>query len=141
MGSFRYYACGEYGDKTQRAHYHACVFGIDFKDKIHFRRIGEHNLYISPLLNEIWGHGNTSVGNLTFETAAYTARYVMKKAIGKSLNNAYMNLDEETGELKKLVQPYAAMSLRPAIAKEWFKKYHRDMYNADKDFLHLRGKK
>lgn len=65
----------------------------------------------------------------------------MKKAIGKSLNNAYMNLDEETGELKKLVQPYAAMSLRPAIAKEWFKKYHRDMYNADKDFLHLRGKK
>lgn len=136
----RYYACGEYGDNTQRAHYHACIFGIDFHDKIPFKRTGEHTLYISKTLNEIWGHGNTSIGDLTFETAAYTARYVMKKTTGKACKR-YVQLDHETGELIPLVQPFAAMSLRPAIGRRWLEKYHGDIYNANKDFVVLRGKK
>ncbi|QXP08298.1 MAG: replication initiator protein [Arizlama microvirus] len=151
-GPFRYYACGEYGDATRRAHYHACIFGIDFADKTHFRKIGEHNLYISAELEKIWGHGNTSIGALTFETAAYTARYVMKKGLGKQTNN-YVRLDEETGEIIPLVQPYAAMSLRcnwrdendqlrtGGIGAQWLQKYHSDIYGHDKDFLVMRGKK
>ncbi|AXH74210.1 MAG: replication initiator protein [Microviridae sp.] len=138
--AIRYYACGEYGDNTNRPHYHACLFGIDFEDKLHFRRIGEHNLYISQKLTDIWGHGQTSVGSLTFETAAYTARYVMKKTMGKGCKR-YVRLDEESGELIPLVQPFAAMSLRPAIAKEWIEKYYADIYGADKDFLVWRTKK
>ena len=136
-GPFRYYACGEYGDTTQRAHYHACIFGLDFHDKTHFRKIGEHNLYISNQLTEIWGHGNTSIGNLTFETAAYTARYVMKKT--QSGLQRYVYLDDETGELRSLTQPFALMSLRSAIGKEWLTRYHADIYN--KDYLVMRGKK
>lgn len=145
---FRYYACGEYGDNTQRAHYHACIFGIDFHDKIQFRRIGEHVLYVSNQLNDIWGHGHTSIGNLTFETAAYTARYVMKKTLGKG-SPRYVRLDEETGELIPLVQPFALMSLRcrddegnvGGIGSGWLRKYHQDIYGADKDFVILRTKK
>lgn len=136
----RYYACGEYGDHTQRAHYHACIFGIDFHDKIPFKRTGEHTLYVSETLNKIWGHGHTSVGDITFETAAYTARYVMKKTTGKACKR-YVQLDHETGELIPLVQPFAAMSLRPAIGRRWLEKYHSDIYNANKDFVVLRGKK
>lgn len=139
-GSFRYYACGEYGDNTSRAHYHACLFGIDFDDKLHFRRIGEHNLYISQELNDIWGHGNTSIGSLTFETAAYTARYVMKKTLGKG-SQRYCNMDHETGELLPLEQPFSVMSLKPAIGLRWLQKYHGDIYNADKDFVILKNKK
>lgn len=139
IGTFRYYACGEYGDNTDRAHYHACIFGLDFDDKIHFRRIGEHNLYISPQLNEIWGNGNTSIGELTFETAAYTARYVTKK-LSKG-QSRYVRCDTETGEIIPLVQPFAVMSLRSAIAKQWLQRYHGDIYAHEKDSLYMRGKK
>ena len=151
-GPFRYYACGEYGDATRRAHYHACIFGLNFTDKTHFRKIGEHNLYLSAELTEIWGHGNTSIGDMTFETAAYTARYVMKKGFGKHAGN-YVRIDEETGEIIPLTQPYAAMSLRcwwrdendklqkGGIGAQWINKYHADIYGHDKDFLVMRGKK
>lgn len=135
-----YYACGEYGDETQRPHYHVCLFGHDFPDKTPFKKTGEHTLYISKELNNIWGHGNTSIGDLTFETAAYTARYTMKKIVGRGCQR-YVRLDTETGELIPLEQPFAAMSLRPAIAKLWLRQYAGDLYNNDKDFLYMRGRK
>lgn len=137
---FKYYACGEYGDETQRAHYHACMFGVDFKDKIAFKKIGEHQLYISAQLNQLWGLGNTSIGNLTFETAAYTARYVMKKQTGLAKGGkGYVRLDEETGEVIPLVQPFALMS--QSLAAAWLRSYHADIYGADKDYIVIRGKR
>lgn len=139
-GSFRYYACGEYGEQTKRAHYHACLFGMDFEDKQELRKIGENTLYTSEQLDRIWGYGFCSIGELTFESAAYCARYVLKKKLGKG-QLQHVLLDEETGELKPVVQPYAVMSLSTAIAKQWLSRNHGDIYNADKDFLVLRGQK
>jgi len=140
MGPFRYYACGEYGEQTKRAHYHACLFGIDFPDKVELRKINDNTLYYSEQLTQIWGHGHTSVGALTFESAAYCARYVLKKKLGVGdLQHAV--LDPETGELKPVINPYAVMSLASAIGKQWLTKNHGDIYNADKDFLVLKGKK
>lgn len=138
----RYYACGEYGDRTKRAHYHACLFGMDFADKIEFRKIGDNTLYISEELNKLWGNGLTSIGNLTFESAAYCARYVLKKrlSVNKQRHSHYY-LEEETGELIPVEQPFAAMSLRPAIARQWVERSGADIYSADKDFLVMRGKK
>ncbi|UDN67798.1 replication initiator protein [robinz microvirus RP_121] len=138
-GPFRYYACGEYGERTNRAHYHACIFGLNFKDKVHFRQIGEHTLYTSERLTNIWGLGNCSIGNLSFETAAYTARYVTKK-LSKG-QARYVRVDQNTGEVIPVQQPYAVMSLRPAIAKEWITRFHSDIYNADKDSIIMRGKR
>jgi len=129
-----YYACGEYGERTQRAHYHVCLFNLDFKDKIAFRKIGDHTLYLSDQLTEIWGHGNTSVGSLTYQTACYTAAYIMKRTLGKGCPK-YVKLDEETGELRPLVQPFAVMSLRPAIGRDWINKYSADIYGNEKDFI------
>lgn len=136
----RYYACGEYGESTQRAHYHACIFGHDFDDKVEFKRQGDNILYTSKILERIWGLGNTSVGALTFDTAAYTARYVTKKQLGKG-GPGYVHLDEITGELITLQQPFSAMSLRPAIAARWLHRYHGDIYGAEKDYVILKGKK
>jgi hypothetical protein len=142
-GPFRYYACGEYGDLTKRAHYHACLFGLDFADKIQFERKGDHTLYLSQQLTDIWGHGHCTVAELNFETAAYCARYVLKKklTVARQQQLHHALLDEETGELHQVQHPYATMSLRKAIAKEWMERYSGDIYNADKDFLVLRNKK
>lgn len=141
-GPFRYYACGEYGDLTKRAHYHACLFGMNFDDRIVLKQDKEHTLYYSQQLTDIWGYGHTSIGELTFETAAYCARYVLKKKTGLAKGQGLTyNLDEETGELVPVVQPFAAMSLRSAIAAQWLPQFHGDIYSADKDYLVIRGKK
>lgn len=138
----RYYACGEYGDETQRAHYHACIFGHSFADQLEYRQIGDVTLYMSDELNRLWGHGGTTVGELNFQTAAYTARYVMKKQTGLAKKGGgYATLDPQTGEITHLVQPYAVMSLRHAIGKTWIQKFHGDIYNADKDHIVVKGKK
>ena len=34
---FRYLACGEYGERKGRPHYHACIIGLDFPDKFFWR--------------------------------------------------------------------------------------------------------
>lgn len=149
-GSFRYYACGEYGEDTDRAHYHACIFGLDFHDKIQFKRTGDHWLYLSDELTEIWGHGHTSVGELTFETAAYTARYVTKK-LSKG-QARYVRVDTDSGEIIPLQQPFACISngggrrkdgerSLGAIGKPWFDKYKGDIYASEKDYLMMRGKR
>lgn len=136
----RYYAAGEYGDQSDRAHYHACLFGIDFADKREIKRQGTNVLYTSDTLANIWGLGNVSLAELNYQTAAYTARYVMKKQLGE-LGGKYARLDAETGEIVQLQQPFSTMSLRPAIASDWIAKYSGDIYNADKDFIVIRGKK
>lgn len=83
LGPFRFFMAGEYGD-LGRPHYHACLFGVDFDDRVVLRR-GESGemLYSSETLEALWGLGYTSVGEVTFESAAYVARYVMKKVTGE----------------------------------------------------------
>lgn len=76
----RYYQCGEYGEKFHRPHYHMCLFGHDFyDDREHFKTSTGDKLYVSELLSEVWGMGHCLIGDLTFESAAYVARYVTKK--------------------------------------------------------------
>lgn len=144
-GPFRYYACGEYGDLTQRAHYHACLFGMDFADKVEFQDTPNGMLYISEELRKLWGHGNVSIAELNFETAAYTARYVLKKKRGLALKAPqHCRLEEKTGELIPILQPFAVMSLGTrekgtAIGGTWLRKYGSDIYKLEKDSLVMRG--
>jgi len=112
----RYYAVGEYGDKTLRPHYHACVFGDGFTEGRKILRAAPSTLWTSPELEHAWGHGQVSVGILNFATARYTASYVTKKLRSKQ---QYVRVDEETGELIPLEQPRAFMSRN--IAKDWWK--------------------
>lgn len=138
VGKLRYFAVGEYGDKTQRPHYHACIFGHAFVGERRMLRESPSRLWTSPVLEKAWGMGNVSVGALTFETAQYTASYVTKK-----LNNKqkYVRTDEETGELIPLEQPRAFMSLRPAIAKEWLGRHGNAVYSHDQVVINGRPQK
>lgn len=137
----RYYACGEYGDTTKRAHYHVCLFGADFtEDRILWESHEGINQYVSPTLEKIWGMGHARIGELNFQTAAYCARYTMKKRFG-GMGGKAVSIDEATGELTELQQPFAIMSLRPAIGRSWIEKYHGDIYNIRKDYVYLNGNK
>lgn len=117
----RYYHCGEYGDTTHRPHYHTILFNMDFEDKKYLKTTETGaKLYISNELDGIWSHGDCYIGNVTFESAAYCGRYVMKKLTG--------NRKSEYGSR---VPEYSTMSRRPGIGSPWLAKYKTDVYPAD----------
>jgi hypothetical protein len=128
----RYFMCGEYGseENTKRPHYHLCLFGIDFPDKVIYSATGENTLYMSKILDDLWQKGLSTIGELNFATAAYTARYCMKKIDGEMAEDHYLYIDE-TGHHHKLQPEYVAMSRRPGIGKTWFDKYKNDVYPTD----------
>lgn len=136
----QYFHCGEYGETTRRPHYHALLFGVDFFDKVFYRKSADgSSLFQSPLLEKLWGHGFCTVGALTFESAAYCARYVMKKVNGDRKADHYREFDRETGEVFDLEPEYCTMSLKRPIGKEWIGKFQGDVY--PDDFVVLRGVK
>lgn len=138
-GSIRYYMCGEYGEKFARPHYHACIFGLSFgldrngsKDRKFLKKTKNgDNLYYSETLNKIWGFGHVYIGEMTFETAAYTARYIMKKQNGPEAETHYRHLDETTGEQKQIIPEYTTMSRRPGIGNAWYEKWKDDVFPSD----------
>lgn len=128
----RFFHCGEYGEKTFRPHYHAILFNCDFDDKKCWMVRNGYRYYISDLLSRVWGHGHAVLGACTFESAAYVARYVMKKVTGAPAVYHYTRWDQETGEVLASLKPeYVTMSRRPGIAAEWIKKYCADVYPHD----------
>jgi hypothetical protein len=136
----RYYMAGEYGTSFGRPHFHACIFGYDFHDKkLHQRTASGSVLYTSKDLEKLWTYGYSSIGDVTFESAAYVARYIMQKQTGKVDPNHYTFCDLQTGELIKLQPEYNQMSLKPGIGADWYRKYKNDVY--PHDFVEIRGKK
>ena len=78
--AIRFYMCGEYGERTARPHYHACIFGCDFADREYYKTTAAgYKLYTSETLAEIWQLGHATIGDVTFQSAAYVARYIMQK--------------------------------------------------------------
>lgn len=126
-GRLRFYMCGEYGETTFRPHYHAALFGYDFPDKVTFSRNGGNILYTSKLLSRLWPAGHASVGALTFDSAAYIARYVTKKIVGDKAEAHYRRVDKTTGEITQLVPEFNHMSLKPGIGKDWIRLYHPEI--------------
>lgn len=131
VGKVRYYHCGEYGEKNWRPHYHALLFGYDFGDKRPFRVINGNTIYTSDLLRSLWPFGFSSIGAVTFESAAYVARYVMKKVNGDAANAHYERVDEETGEVFRVRPEYTTMSRYPPIGAGWYQRYSSDVYPGD----------
>lgn len=130
-GKFRYYHAGEYGSKTGRPHYHALLFGLHFPDQVVIDQKNGKRIFTSPQLEEIWGKGNVTVGDVCFESAAYVARYVMKKITGDDAEEHYERVDPDTGEIFPVKPEYSTMSRRPGIGKAWLQKFKSDVYPSD----------
>jgi len=155
----RYYACGEYGDNFGRPHYHAILFNYFPNDVVPLTK----DLYTSKEISDSWlNQGFISVGNVTFDSAAYVSSYVDKKIKGKDKVSHYILYDPQTGELaepnsshleiqnyikrgfKWLKEPEFSLMSRggrngKGIAYKWFDKYKNDAYPSDS--LHINGTK
>lgn len=124
----RYYMCGEYGGELGRPHYHAIIFNWQLPDKILWKTVRGNKLYTSATLTKLWGNGHALTGEVTFESAAYVARYIMKKQTGKTAPLHYEQINKETGEITIKTSEYNKMSLKPGIGREWIEKYFKDVY-------------
>ncbi|WNK13388.1 MAG: replication initiator protein [Microvirus sp.] len=136
-----FFACGEYGETNPatgvkdggkyRAHFHAILFGFNFPDRVPCRMLGRSDLEKSVLLDELWRFGDCKIGKVTFESAAYVARYAMKKVNGDLAKSVYTVITP-TGEMIERVPEMLVMSKRPAIGKVWFEKFGKGVYYRDK---------
>lgn len=88
--TIRYFLVGEYGDQTNRPHYHAIIYGVS---KLEADRL-EH----------LWPYGFSYVGDLTPESAQYVAGYTTKKMTSK-----------DDARLNGRYPEYARMSLKPGL--------------------------
>ncbi len=131
----RYYHCGEYGSKFRRPHYHALLFNFDFVDKKLFSTSKGQRLYTSEVLEKLWRFGFGTVGAVTFESAAYTARYIMKKVTGDRAEEHYVGCDEVTGTPVQLLPEYTTMSRRPGIGRAWYERFSNDVFPLDEVVL------
>lgn len=135
----RFFHCGEYGEKFGRPHYHAILFNFDFTDKVLCNSLSNEPLYESETLKELWPYGISKIGSVTFESAAYVARYCTKKITGKRALEHYTVIDRSTGEVLQERRPeYATMSRRPGIGRNWVELYVGDVY--PKDYFHINGR-
>lgn len=124
----RFFHCGEY-TKAFMPHFHALLFGHDWKDKVYWSMNGRGDkLYRSPTLEKLWNKGFSLIGDVTFESAAYVARYVLKKVVGDRDDKDRLIM-KDSGEV--LSPEYVTMSRRPGIGTSWFRKYMSDVYPQD----------
>lgn len=123
----RFFACGEYGELYMRPHFHIILYNCPVPDKQFFKSYRGVKLFTSPQIEKIWGKGFISIGDVTFESCAYVARYVLKKQKGKGSAEYYENLG--------IVPEFVRMSRRPGIARDWYEAHKDEIYVNDEIFL------
>lgn len=139
FGPTRFFMAGEYGEQLGRPHYHAVLFGVHFADRVVHKVSGNFPLYRSAALSQLWPFGFATVGDVTFESAAYTARYCLKKVTGPGAGDHYRRVDLRTGEVVDVVPEFARMSLKPGIGATWFEKFKSDVFGREKDAVIVNG--
>lgn len=115
----RFMAAGEYGETTFRPHFHAIVFGLELNDLTPYKHSAlGYQYWNSPTLDKCWTDENGKLkgyivaGDVSWDTCAYVARYIMKKQMGPHARQAYAALG--------LTPEFSLMSRRPGIAKQYY---------------------
>lgn len=123
----RFFACGEYGSKTLRPHYHILVFNcpVPRGNIVGHNKIGDP-FFDTELFKDTWNKGHSVVGEFNYLTAAYTARYILKKQ-KQTESLVYSDLG---------IKPeFTRMSLKPGIGVDYFMKNYDSIYENDEIIL------
>lgn len=119
----RYYGCGEYGTKYHRPHYHVTVFNIEIPDLEVWYQKGGFTTFRSKEIEKLWGNGLVTINRNSWQTSAYTARYMLKKANGAGSKREW----EETG----IVPEFTVCSRKPGIGREYYERHKHEIYSHD----------
>lgn len=147
VAPLRFFACGEYGDKTLRPHYHAIIFGLQLADLVPYgKNFRGEMLYTSDFIHSVWAvrdaptrHGSATslaadpgyfctpmgrvlIAPVTWETCAYVARYTTKKLYAAEAS-AYKEFNIEP--------PFLLMSRRPGIGANYYFEHSDDIQNRE----------
>lgn len=122
----RFFAAGEYGSNTHRPHYHAILYNVDFDDLEVYKKSLNGDIYWnSKKLDAAWNKGFAVIGDVTWQSCAYVARYCMKKANGYDRSYyEHFNIEPE----------FTLMSRKPGIGRMYLDK-HPDLYQYQKIFI------
>lgn len=134
----KHFSCGEYGEgQGERAwnpHYHAALFGGPFSitesddDRTQEEPSRSGGLQFSHRdIGECWPYGRHTFSELNFETAAYVARYVLKKISGPFAQAIYEGREPEFQNSSN------------GLGREHVETWKDDVYGNDKVVLPLRG--
>lgn len=128
QSNIRYFGSGEYGSQFDRPHYHFIIFNLPIPDlKFYkFNKI-KQKLYVSDVIQRIWGKGIVVITPLTWQTANYVARYSLKKV---NSNIDYGNRNKE----------FLVMSRRPGIGYQYYHDNKAEIYNIDKVLINTSKK-
>lgn len=137
---FRYLYCGEYGDKNQRPHYHAIIFGIDMPDKEVHKNSRGHLLYTSEMLSQVWGKGYVYIGSVSYQSACYVSRYALKKINGPQSQEHYAVLDDDGVVITQKPKEFAHTSNKKphkeaiggGLGTLWFEEFNQYVYPIDR---------
>ena len=124
--SVRFFGCGEYGSSGFSPHYHSIMYGPAVDDLV---PVGKNALgdtyYSSSRISRIWPYGYVTIGNVSFQSCAYVARYTAKKSC---------TLGADFYEKHNLEIPFVLMSRRPGIGKAYLDK-HPEIFETDHIYL------
>ncbi|UPW41960.1 replication initiator protein [Dipodfec virus RodF1_56] len=121
--AIRYFAAGEYGSQTYRPHYHLLIFGLYLDDlEVIRKNFAGQQYYVSDLIEKCWPFGFHILGKVTWQSAAYVARYTMKKA-----SNGY---DKNYYTVAGIEPEFQTMSLKPAIGRRFYDE-HPEIFDYD----------
>lgn len=126
----RFFGCGEYGNKNERPHFHVILFNCPFS---HLKQLkmGSSGLYFTDEdIAAIWNKGFHTISPMSWANCAYTARYVMKKQVGKSRVRHLEALDSfSVDDLYPWQEEFILSSRRPGIGGRYFDEHTEDIFD------------
>lgn len=130
----KFYAAAEYGEKHYRPHFHLIYFNLPLPAtdvsvcKNESSQTGEE-LFESKILSSLWKKGRVRLNSVSWQYAAYCARYIMKKQLGET-SSVYDKLG--------IVPEFTRCSTKEGIGKKWYEENKENMLFFD-SFLVRQG--
>lgn len=130
----RFLLCGEYGPNgSRRPHYHILIFNWKpEKTKFYKENYNGNRILECKEIQKIWGKGFITVGELTYQSACYVARYCTKKMFNGL----------KVRDLKKAeIQPeFILMSRNGGIGIKYWNEYKKSILQKGGILINQNGK-